>query len=259
MLPHTDTLRIGFIFEGETDLETIPALVAKIINHRITPVKIDKETNGFDDFKRRKQNRSFDTQRSSEDRQLTETQRPWGTLKSYIISLIIKGVDAIVIVVDNDGETLPKRWCQIASNLPYYEPISVLDTCGRAGDAHQVNMQTEIHAVIDHILAQKGQGRIPIVIGVAVEMLEAWLLAQPEIVATVLWELFTPDELARCEHPEMITHPKNELIKNNNGGSDLSQKQARLIGQHANFSPVDIERRCPSFGLFVADVGALNE
>lgn len=247
MPPHTAALRIGFIFEGVTDLETIPVLVTKILDRPVTAVRIAKETNGFNDFKRRKQNGRL------------EIQRSWGALKSYITALIIENVDAIVIVVDNDGETSPKRWCQIASNLPYYEPVSVLDACGRAEDARRVNMQAEIQSIIDHILLHKSEGRIPMVIGVAVQMLEAWLLAQPEIVSTVLWEPFTPDELAQCEYPERIAHPKNELIKNNNGGSDLSQKQARAIGQHENFSPVDIESRCPSFGLFAADVRALNE
>lgn len=97
------------------------------------------------------------------------------------------------------------------------------------------------------------------IIGIAVQMLEAWLLAQPHIVDSVLWDPpLSPEERTRCTEPEQICHPKNEIIRRHNGGSDLSQKQARQIGEHEDFSPEPIAERCPGFARFAQDVSVLG-
>ncbi len=89
-------------------------------------------------------------------------------------------------------------------------------------------------------------------------LLAKWLLAQPHVVEIVLWdEAIPPEKRARCNHPEQITHPKNEMICPHNGGRGLRQEQARKIGEHPDFFPESIEATCPSFARFAQGVRTL--
>jgi hypothetical protein len=104
-----DPLRVGFIVEGITDEETLPVLVEELLQQPVESVLIRKESGGLGDFKRPRRGRGLDL------------DRHWGMLRSYIIALLIEGVDAVVIVVDNDSDAPTfKRWCLLAANLPYY-------------------------------------------------------------------------------------------------------------------------------------------
>jgi len=237
-------LRIGFILEGVTDQETIPVLVTRLLQRRVDSIPVHKETGGFDDFKRRKRIGN------------PELRRTWGTFKSYVIALLIEGVDAIVVVVDNDSDDPAyRRWCLLGRNLPFDGyPIQLVDVSDLAAYCDQVHLALDILG--EHKVHQ--ENATPVVIGVAVEMLEAWLLAQPHVVESALWERIPPEKRARCNTPEQITHPKNEVIHPHNGGGDLSQEQARQIGEHPDFLPEPIETACPSFARFAEDVRVLR-
>lgn len=239
-------LRVGFILEGVTDQETIPVLVAKLIQHPIDSIPIHKETGGFDDFKRRK--RVGDP----------EFKRSWGIFKSYIIALLIEGVDAIVVVVDNDSDDPTyRRWCLLGRSLPFNGyPIQLVDVSDLAEHCDQIYLAMGI--LEERIGKAYQEGSIPVIIGVAVEMLEAWLLAQPHIVESVLWEPIPLERRTQCDNPEQIVHPKKEIIRPNNGGNDLSREQARQIAKHPDFSPGPVETACPSFARFAEDVRVLS-
>jgi hypothetical protein len=240
-------LHIGFIFEGPTDQETIPVLVAKLLQRPIEVTPIEKEAPGFDDFKRP----------SPEDLRLRRHGPKWGMFKSYVIALLIEGVDAIVVVVDNDCDDPPyKRWCLLARNLPSDErPIRLIDVSDLAKYCKDIHLALGI--LEEHLSKAYQEDTIPVIIGVAVQMLEAWLLARPHVVESVLWDPLAPVERTRCIEPEQIRHPKNEIIHRHNGGSDLSQEQARQIGIHPDFTPGPIETACPSFARFAADIHIL--
>lgn len=238
-------LRIGFILEGVTDQETIPVLVTRLLQRRVDSIPVHKETGGFDDFKRRKRVGN------------PELRRTWGTFKSYVIALLIEGVDAIVVVVDNDSDDPAyRRWCLLGRNLPFDGyPIQLVDVSDLAAYCDQVHLALDILG--ERIAKVHQENATPVVIGVAVEMLEAWLLAQPHVVESALWERIPPEKRAWCNTPEQITHPKNEVIRPHNGGGDLSQEQARQIGEHPDFCPEPIETACPSFARFAEDVRVL--
>lgn len=239
-------LRIGFIFEGPTDQETIPVLVAKLLNRPVERIPFNKEAPGFDDFRRRRQGDN------------PNLNRAWGMLKSYTIALLIQGADAVVIVVDNDREPLHKRWCLLGRNLPFEYPQRRIEWVDVSGQAAQCsNLYLTLDSLLDRILSTHQAGAVPIVIGVAVQMLEAWLLAQPEVVENVLWDSLSSQDRNRCVTPEAIPHPKNEIIHPHNGGDDLSQGQARQVGEYPGFSPEPIEAACPSFARFAADIRVL--
>ncbi len=237
--------RIGFIFEGPTDQVTIPTLVEKLLEREIDPIPLQKEADGIDDFRRRKQggNPTLD--------------RAWGMFKSYIIALLIQDAHAIIVVVDNDGDQPPgRRWCLLGRNLPFDGyAIQLIDVSDLAAGCGEMGLALNILA--ERIATVHREGSVPVIIGVAVEMLEAWLLARPHIVESVLWEPFTDEERTRCAAPEQITHPK-KIIRRHNRGSDLGQAQARQIGLHPEFAPQPIREVCPSFARFADDVRALS-
>ena len=246
---NTTPLRIGFIFEGATDEETIPVLVAKLLQRPVDSIPVHKQTGGFDDFRRCKQ--------PDDSESAPELARRWGKFKSYVIALLIKEVDAIIVLVDNDSnDPAYKRWCLLGRNLPFDgHRIQLIDVSDMAEHCDQVHLTLSIRE--RHIAQVRQPGTTPVIIGVAVEMLEAWLLAQPHVVESVLWEEIPPEKRAQCNHPEQITHPKNEMIRPHNGGGGLSQKQAREIGEHPDFFPEPIEAVCPSFARFAQGVRTL--
>jgi len=241
-------LRIGFIFEGPTDEETIPILVAKLLERPIDAISIDKQAPGFDDFKRPR----------PEDIRLGRHRPRWGMFRSYVIALLIEGVDAIVVVVDNDrDDPAYKRWCLLGRNLPFDgRPIRLIDVSDLAQYCEDEHLA--LNVLEEHLSKAHQDGTIPVIVGIAVQMLEAWLLAQPHIVESVIWESITQDRHAQCSNPEQITHPKKEIIRPHNGGSDLNQKQARQIGEHEDFNPEPIAERCPGFARFAQDVSVLG-
>jgi len=238
--------RIGFIFEGSTDQVIITTLVEKLLERKIDPIPLQKEADGIDDFRRRKRggNPALD--------------RAWGMFKSYIIALLIEDAHAIIVVVDNDGDQPPgRRWCLLARNLPFdgyaIQLVDVSDLAARCDE-----MGLALNLLAERITNVHREGSVPVMIGVAVEMLEAWLLAQPHIVESVLWEPLSDEERARCAAPEQIAHPKNEMVRPHNGRSGLSQAQAKQIAAHPEFAPRPIEGACPSFARFADDVRVLS-
>jgi len=242
-------LRVGFIFEGPTEEETIPILVAKLLQRPVDAIPIPKQAPGFDDFRRP----------SPEQLRRGRRSPRWGMFKFYITTLLIKEVDAIVVVVDNDGQEpkYAKRWCLLSRKLPFDRyPIRLVDVSDLAGRCDEIHLALDVFK--EHVTQVYQQGTTPVIIGVAVQMLEAWLLAQPHIVQGVLWEPISPKNRARCSNPEQIAHPKNEIIRPHNGGGDLSQRQAEQIGTHLEFAPGPIARACPSFARFARDVHILS-
>jgi len=177
--------------------------------------------------------------------------------KGYVIALLIEKVDAIIVVVDNDCDhPAYRRWCLLGQNLPLNSyPIRLVDVSNLAKHCDQIHLALD--TLGERIIRVYKEGVIPVIIGVAVEMLEAWLLAQPHVVESVLWEPIPPQERARCAHPEQILHPKNEIIVPHNGGSGLSREQACQIGAHPGFGPDPVEAACPSFARFAQDVRVL--
>jgi hypothetical protein len=91
---------------------------------------------------------------------------------------------------------------------------------------------------------------IPVIIGIAV-------LAQPDVLESVLWDPLSPQDRARCGDPESIPHPKNEIVRRYNGGDDLSRQQAQEIAEHLDFQAIVIEQTCPSFARFAQDIRVL--
>jgi hypothetical protein len=179
--------------------------------------------------------------------------------KSYVIALLIERADAIVVVVDNDRIEPPytKRWWLLGRRLPFEGyPVRLVDASDVIAQCKQAHL--ELDDLEQYILKVRQEGIVPVIIGVAVQMLEAWLLAQPEVAENVLWEAITPARRALCMSPEQISHPKNEIIHPHNGGSDLTQTQARQIGGHPGFAPEPIEAACPSFARFAADIRILS-
>jgi hypothetical protein len=85
-----------------------------------------------------------------------------------------------------------------------------------------------------------------IAIGVAREMLEAWLVSDTSALATVL------DVKGALSDPETYADPKAELARLNETAklppADLYDRLAELAGLDA------VERRCPSFAEFREDV-----
>lgn len=240
MFMDDDVLRIGFIFEGSTDEETIPVLVANLLQRPIYPIPVYKEAPGFDGLKRLKKKKG----------------KAWSVFKGYVIGLLIEEkLDAIIVVVDNDREPLYKRWCILGGNLPFEGyPVRLVDASDWAALCKQAQRQD---IPTGYICKSRQAGVVPVVIGVAVEMLEAWLLAQPDVVEGVLWDSpILPERRARCAAPERILNPKDEIICPHNGGSGLSRKQAQRIGQ--GLAPGPIEAACPSFARFANDVRILK-
>ena len=239
-------LTIGFIFEGPTEEETVPVLLAQILNREIEVKKINKQTPGFNDFKR-----------PIRQPQRAELRGSWGTLKSYILSLLILQVDAIVIVVDNDCEepAILKRWSQFARNLPVgIRPLQIIDCSRVVNESLEAGLEVPL---VQHIVCAPRPEQTPVIIGISVQMLEAWLLANPATFQSILWEPFTAQELQRCASPEQIADPVKEILSKRIGQDKLSQKQAKAIAAHPDFSPGPIEARRPSFVGFAGDVRSL--
>jgi len=254
-------IRIGFIFEGPTDEATIPVLVGQLLQRPIHIIPLKKLSFGWSDFKRP----------IPRDLRAGRRGSKWGTFQSYIQALLIEGAEVIIVVADHDndediGQATPlphKRWCILGQHLPFEirSDLRLVDRSLSEAASGRAQVCSDCHlgpdcfpqCISEHYQA----GTLPVVIGIARQMLEAWLLAQPEIVESVLWEALTEDERARCVMPEAIAHPKNEIIRRHNGGSDLSQSQADEIGRHRTFNAAAIEARCPSFARFAEDVRVL--
>jgi hypothetical protein len=260
-------LRIGYIFEGPTDERTIPELVKQLLERPVTMIPLRKMSSGWEDFRRP----------SPQDLRAGRQSPRWGMFKSYVKALLIEGAEVIVIVADHDAdedighqELFPhKRWCMLGRNLPFNErpDLRLVDTAPQPDEAGAEPAQQRVplcearglgmDCFPDCVVAAYEDGIVPVIIGIARQMLEAWLLAQPEVVEAVLWEPLSDEDRARCEEPEKIPHPKNEIIRRYNGGGDLSGQQAEDIGGHPEFSAAVIEARCPSFARFAEDVRIL--
>lgn len=256
-----EALKVGFIFEGAADEETIPVLVAQLISRSIELVSVTKQSSGWNDFRRP----------APRDLRAGRRGPKWGMLRSYVKSLLIDEVQAIVIVADRDrdhslghGRTIAhKRWCILGENLPFDERprLRLID---RTAAEAQVSRGQQCDACNlapicfpDCVSDTYEADTVPVIIGIAKEMLEAWLLAQPEVVETVLWESLCEDDRSRCEDPESIPDPKKEIIRRYNGGGDLSQQQARCIAENPDFSAQAIRPICGSFERLAQDVGIL--
>jgi hypothetical protein len=253
-------LRIGYIFEGPTDKRTIPELVKQLLERPVTMIPLRKMSSGWEDFRRP----------SPQDIRAGRRSPRWGMFKSYIEALLIEGAEAIVIVADHDAdedighqEPFPhKRWCMLGRNLPFDEKpdLRLVDTAPQPGETETEPAQQRASlcearglgpdCFPDCVVDAYEEEAVPVIIGIAKQMLEAWLLAQPEVVEAVLWDPLS-------EEPEEIPHPKNEIIHRYNGGGDLSRQQAEHIGEHPDFSAAVIEARCPSFARFAEDVRIL--
>ena len=259
-------LSVGFIFEGPTDTATIPVLVAQLLRRPVTVIPLTKQSSGWPDFRR------------PSPRDLRAGRRhgaSWGMFKSYIQALLIAGAEVIVVVADHDndediGQVAPlshKRWCLLARNLPFdalpadSPALQVIDCSASAAAPGRAQVCHDCHlgpACFPQCISAAYQPEYtPVVIGIAKQMLEAWLLAQPEVIASALWEPLSEEDVVLCETPEAIAHPKNAVVRRYNGGGDLSQNQAETIGQHPAFSAAVIEARCPSFARFAEDIRAL--
>ncbi len=271
-----EPLKVGYIFEGPTDKGTIPQLVTQVLGRPVEVIPLDKESPGLSDFRRP----------SPQDIRAGRRGPKWGRFKSYVKALLIKEAKVIVVVVDHDrdedighAEPLPhKRWCILGQNLPFDEKskLRLVDTAPPSDEADEVDEvddadeeTPERRAPLCHarnlgpacfpdcVVEIYEAGTVPVVIGIAKQMLEAWLLAQPDVVVSVLWEPLSEEDRLRCETPETIPHPKNEIIHRYNGGGDLSRQQAEHIGGHPDFSAAVIEARCPSFARFAEDIRIL--
>jgi hypothetical protein len=200
--------------------------------------------------------------------------------KSYVKALLIEEAKVIVVVADHDrdenighAEPFPhKRWCMLGQHLPFGEideevelrlidvvpQDEVPDIEAHAYRAPQCESCGLGPACFPDCVVQAYESKtVPVIIGIAKQMLEAWLLAQPDVIASVLWEPLSDEDRARCETPEAIPHPKHEIVHRYNGYEDLSQQQAKRIGEHSEFSAAIIETRCPSFARFTADIRVL--
>jgi len=102
-------LRIGFIFEGPTDQETIPVLVAKLLNRPVERIPFNKEAPGFDDFRRRRQGDN------------PNLNRAWGMLKSYTINEIIHP--------HNGGDDLSQGQARQTGEYPGFSPEPIEAAC----------------------------------------------------------------------------------------------------------------------------------
>lgn len=262
-----ESLRVGFIFEGPTDEETIPKLVSQVLDRPVEMIFLRKETTGWSDF-RRPSRRDIDAGRRAPR---------WGMFKSYVKALLIEEAKVIVVVADHDGdeeighaEPFPhKRWCILGKNLPFDEKVELrlIDTVPKVEEpdvevydyrALQCERCGLGPACFPNCVVQAYEAEtVPVIIGIAKQMLEAWLLAQPDVIASVLWQPLSDEDRARCETPEAIPHPKREIVHRYNGYEDLSQQQAKQIGEHSEFSAAIIETRCPSFARFAADIRVL--
>jgi hypothetical protein len=194
-------------------------------------------------------------------------------LKSYVKLLLIDEAKAVIIVVDHDSdddighdEPFPhKRWCLVGKNLPLDErpqlrlvDCAELDTEDLRGPlCNECSLAPDCFP--DCLTDAYEASTVPVIIGIARQMLEAWLLAQPEVVETVLWDHLSDEDRKRCEDPESIRHPKKEIIRRYNGGGDLSQRQAERISQNPDFSAEAIRDACQSFERFAQDVYVLLE
>ncbi len=266
-----EPLKVGYIFEGPTDKGTIPQLVTQVLGRPVEVIPLNKESPGLSDFKRP----------SPQDIRAGQRSPKWGMFKSYIKALLIDGANVIIVVVDHDddedighAEPFPhKRWCILGQNLPFDEKseLRLIDTAPPSDEADDEADEEppERRAPLCHdcslgpacfpecVVESYEAGTVPVVIGIAKQMLEAWLLAQPDVVASVLWEPLSEEDRSRCTTPETIYNPKNEIIHRYNGGGDLSEQQAKEIGEHPAFSAAAIEARCPSFARFSADLRVL--
>lgn len=256
-------LRIGYIFEGPTDKETIPDLVAQLLGQPIHVIPLRKQSSGWYDFRRPR----------PKDLRAGRHSPRWGMLKSYVESLLIKDAEAIVIVADQDedddiGHQDPfphKRWCILGKNLPFVQKpqLRLIDRAELETSESRAelcdNCDLGPDCFPDCVAHDCDPGTVPVIVGIAKQMLEAWLLAQPDVVEAVLWEPLSNEDRKRCEDPESIRHPKKEVIRPYNGGVDLSQRQAELIGQNLDFSAEAIRDACQSFERFAQDVHVLLE
>ena len=256
-----ELLKIGFIFEGPADEETIPVLVAQLLEQPIELVGLTKESSGWNDFRRP----------SPMDLRAGRRGPKWGMLRSYVKLLLIDQAEAVIIVVDRDsdddfGHNDPfphKRWCILGMNLPFEERPQLrlidrarLDTEDLRGQlCRERSLAPDCFP--DCLTDAYEAGTVPVIIGIAREMLDGWLLAQPHVVETVLWERLSEEDRMRCEDPESIRHPKKEITRRYNGGGDLSRQQAEDIAQHPDFSADAIRDVCRSFEHFTQDVHVL--
>ena len=85
---------------------------------------------------------------------------------------------------------------------------------------------------------------LPVIIGVAVQMLEAWLIACPETFERVFGY-----RLRLKKDPEDYAHPKNEVVipylEKHTDLRRLNEGKARELAQHADVAV--IKRKCNSF------------
>lgn len=255
-------LRIGFIFEGPTDEETLPVLVAQLLGHPVQVVPLHKQSSGWDDFRRP----------SPEELRNGRRGARWGMFRSYVQALLIDGAEAIVVAADHDadedlGQGTPfpyKRWCILARNLPFDREgaLRLIDAAqleDQEGPAHRSSLCAGrgLDGLSGRVIEAYDQDTVPVIVGIAVQMLEGWLLALPHVVESVLWDRLSDCDRARCVDPEAIHDPKSEIVRRCNGGDDLSRQQARQVAGHADFRAAVIEMRCPSFARFAQDVRAL--
>lgn len=260
-------LRVGYIFEGSTDKATIPELVKQLLGRPVKMIPLRKISSGWGDFRRP----------SPRDLRAGRRSPRWGMFKSYVKALLIDKAEVIIIVADHDadediGHDKPfpyKRWCLLGGNLPFderpqlrlvdgvHQPeganMNVAERRAPLCNAYNLGWGCLSDCVEDVYETET----VPVIIGIAKQMLEAWLLAQPKVVETVLREPLSEGDRARCAVPEEILHPKNEIIHCYNDDRDLSRSQAEVIGKHPDFSAAVIEKLCPSFARFAEDVHML--
>ncbi len=195
-------LKIGCIFEGPTDRHVIPVLVSQLLKQPIELIPLRKTSSGWHDFKRP----------SPQDLRAGRRRPRWGMFQSYVKSLVIAGAEVIVVVADHDAdedighaEPFPhKRWCMLGQHVPFdTQPhLCLIDAARRAVmcQDHRLGPPCFPDCVTDVYKPDQ----LLVIIGIAKQMLEAWLLAQPDVVETVLWARLSAQDRARCQTPEAI-------------------------------------------------------
>jgi hypothetical protein len=152
------------------------------------------------------------------------------------------------------GGSVSNRLGKVVRIVHELKRVAKADAIVIVEDAEQENPH-EVRDKIEQRLNSEGpaSGRRPVTVVVAVQMMEAWLLADRDAVASVVGSRV---KLPEFNQPEKIRHPKQELTRLLSKAkiSYTSQQAARL----ADAADVRLIReRCPSFERFCEAVSQL--
>ncbi len=168
---------------------------------------------------------------------LVEGDSDWGAVPVLTEKLLGQEVEPVPVPYRGGYQALRKNFVGYTYSFQYMDVrsgIVVVDNDQRPHGERRARLEGMIPEGLS----------VPVIIGVAVQMLEAWLLACPETFERVFGY-----PLRLRKEPEDYAHPKSEVVipylEKNTEYRRLNEEKARELAQYADVEV--IRRKCKSF------------